>query len=83
MNIRPFTFLDDWYFWIFYMNRAIQTELGTPHIALGRDAVRLRRGTTTTRYDGVRVRVRDVGVVLSLRLAVRATVSVCVRKRAV
>ena len=48
MNTRPFTFLDDWYFWIFYMNRAIQTELGTPHIALGRDAVRLRRGTTAS-----------------------------------
>ena len=81
MNIRPFTFLYDWYFWIFYMNRAIQTELGTPHIALGRDATR-----GWTRYDGgvgVRVRVRDVGVALSLRLAVRATVSVCARKRAV
>jgi len=46
MNTRPFTFLYDWYFWIFYMHHAIQTELGTPHIALGRDAVRLRRGTT-------------------------------------
>ena len=78
MNIRPFTFLDDWYFWIFYMNRAIQTELGTPHIALGRDAVRLRRGTTAASASEFASATSS-----SPSLFVSRGVSVCVRKRAV
>jgi len=76
MNTRPFTFLDDWYFWIFYMNRAIQTELGTPHIALGRDAVRLRRGTTATTAS-------EFASATSGSSSLFVSRCLCVRKRAV
>ena len=78
MNTRPFTFLDDWYFWIFYMNRAIQTELGTLHIASGRDVVRRRRGTTATTASEFASATSS-----SPSLFISRGVSVCVRKRAV
>jgi len=60
------------------MNRAIQTELGTPHIALGRDAVRLRRGTTAASASEFASATSS-----SPSLFVSRGVSVCVRKRAV
>ncbi len=75
MNTRSFTFLYDWYFWIFYMNRAIQTELGTPHIALGRDAT---RGTTTTAASA-----SEFASATSSSPSLFVSRSVCARKRAV